>query len=302
MAWFKLESTFATHPKFKKLARRLEIPEVYVRGHVSTFWAWVLVHAPDGNLSSFDREDIAVAAEWPGDPEHFVESMVAVKLLDDLDGVLMVHEWMDRAGSYREAMRKAAKRLEGKKKDPDSPQRVRNVSADSPEVSRNVPGERRGEERRGERGDQPPLGVVDVQKPPFSKPPNPSTWSPGDPVSSVQDFQRAFEEVWSLGLVGSKATTVCRQLCEADPITPAEIEEGRRAIEGRNLFDPASYMLGAIVKIRERNAKVDVRGLKAAKPTLSVKEQARQRMDEIWRQARAENAAAEQEAKNAAGS
>lgn len=130
MAWLKLEDTFCEHPKFRKLARKLKISEVQARGHMCTLWVWTLRYAPDGNLSEFDHEDLAIASDWDGDPEEFINALLKVKLLDSDDNSLHIHDWMERAGSFMEKVRKRKQRQQD---------HIDTVSQDNPGQSRNVP-------------------------------------------------------------------------------------------------------------------------------------------------------------------
>lgn len=115
MAWLKLEETFHGHPKFRRLGRALGVSHVTAKGHVATLWSWSLRYAPDGDLSGLDIEDIADAADWEDDPKIFVDALVKAGLIDgDTRDGYAIHEWMERAGSYREATRKAAQRARKK--------------------------------------------------------------------------------------------------------------------------------------------------------------------------------------------
>jgi len=158
MAWCRLEGNFANHRKVKRLARRLGVSIAEARGYVVGIWCLCLSEAPDGDLRDFEPIDLADAACSTDEGEELVEALVSVGLLDRSDdGLLSVHEWMDRADSYREAKRKAARRrpvrssLSG-----DSPGNVQDSPGnvqDSPGTVRGLSGgqERRGEERTGER-------------------------------------------------------------------------------------------------------------------------------------------------------
>lgn len=114
MAWRKLEDTFHSDRKIRKLANELDIIEPHAAGHIATLWSWALLHAPDGDLTKFDVDDIEYGAKWNGAIGDFVNACVLVRLIDRTDGGgLLLHNWLERGGSYAESHRK---RLERKAK------------------------------------------------------------------------------------------------------------------------------------------------------------------------------------------
>lgn len=162
MSWLKLEDTFHNSPKVRKLARRLGTEPVLVRGHLSTLWSWALVHRPDGNLKDLEPEDIEFAAEWQGEPGTFVAEAVRVGFFDVIESGLEIHEWMERAGAWKNALR-VRKHREKKTVSRDS-----NVTVTR--LYENVTLERRGEERRRD------LDLCQAS----SKPEEPSPGLPGE--------------------------------------------------------------------------------------------------------------------------
>lgn len=111
MSWFRAESSLRSHPKIAKLAKRLSVCRPHALGLVTGLWAWACDTAPDGNLSSYDAEDLAIAAEWDGQPEDFLDALVGVRLIDREDGKLSLHDWMERAEGYRRAQKEVARRV-----------------------------------------------------------------------------------------------------------------------------------------------------------------------------------------------
>ena len=115
MAWRKLEDTFHSDRKIRKLARELDIIEPYAAGHVATLWSWALLHAPDGDLTKFDIDDIEFGAKWNGNLGDFLNACVTTRLIDQTeDGRILLHNWVKRGGSYAEAHRKRLERKEKK--------------------------------------------------------------------------------------------------------------------------------------------------------------------------------------------
>lgn len=88
----------------------LNIHRAQAIGHLHYLWWWALDGAPDGDLSSLKPAEIAEMAEWPGEPEPFVEALHECGWLDP-DG--RIHDWQDYAGKItglREANRERQRR------------------------------------------------------------------------------------------------------------------------------------------------------------------------------------------------
>lgn len=146
MAWLKLEDSFRDHRKPKRMARLLGVRAAEARGLIVALWAWALTQAPDGDLGDLTPDEIEEAMDWQGAEGCAFKAAVEVGLIDT-DPCQKIHEWMDRAGSYREAQR-VAKHRKKKEKKRRKTQRNGNVTVHNTDASCNV--ERRGEERTGE--------------------------------------------------------------------------------------------------------------------------------------------------------
>ena len=110
MTWIESHQSLGAHPKTRKMARLLGISRPAVVGHLQFLWWWATDYAQDGDLSRFDRLDIALGAEWDGDPDAFVAVLVDVGFLDEDDGDLAIHDWDEYAGrliAMRESGREA---------------------------------------------------------------------------------------------------------------------------------------------------------------------------------------------------
>tara|TARA_Y100000114_G_C11761036_1_gene329748 strand:+ start:961 stop:1809 length:849 start_codon:yes stop_codon:yes gene_type:complete len=115
MAWLRLEASFGRHPKTRRLARRLGLDLLQVRGLLVGLWVWALEFAPDGDLRSFDAEAIAEGCGWldvapEGDPGALVAELESVGLLDRTGDGWVVHDWMEYAGSLKAAQAQREKR------------------------------------------------------------------------------------------------------------------------------------------------------------------------------------------------
>lgn len=98
------------HPKILKLARDLHIEEPHALGYMASLWGWALRMAPDGDLSSFDVEDIEIGAKWSGDPGAFVKAAHHRKLLDFDGEFYAIHDWPIYAQHLKAAERKRKER------------------------------------------------------------------------------------------------------------------------------------------------------------------------------------------------
>jgi len=162
MAWFRLEDTAPTHPKVTKLARLEGLERDTAFGRLVGFWCWVLRYAPDGDLSSFDADDLEEASRLS------VKNLVSVGLLDEEEDGLRAHDWFERAGSHKEAQRKRAKRLSNSKR-PKVSGNVRDKSGTVREMSGNVREMSGGQTDRTDRQDRPKTLSLSTDKPPTER-------------------------------------------------------------------------------------------------------------------------------------
>jgi hypothetical protein len=94
MAWIELHQNLLRHPKLIRLAAGLGVKKQFALWHLLSLWLWALDYADNGDLSAFGSPEIAVAAEWSGDPDVLLSALQKARWLDDL----MLHDWMDYAG------------------------------------------------------------------------------------------------------------------------------------------------------------------------------------------------------------
>lgn len=114
MAWVESHQSLGRHPKTRKMARLLEIDTVTAIGHLHLLWWWALDYAEDGDLSEFDAADIAVGAEWTGDPDVFVEALRECGTGGGngfLTESMQIHDWHDYAGKLVERRRANRRRM-----------------------------------------------------------------------------------------------------------------------------------------------------------------------------------------------
>lgn len=97
---------FWDHPKTIKLTRRLGLEGPR---SLQILWMWVARHRPDGLLSDMDAEDIEIAAKWDGEEGKFVEQLVGIGWLDEVDDGYLLHDWEDHNSWAAEACERGDK-------------------------------------------------------------------------------------------------------------------------------------------------------------------------------------------------
>ena len=110
MAWIESHQQLGRHPKTLRAAKRLGVSRVLVVGHLQYLWWWCLDYAPDGDLSGFDDDEIAQAAEWDGDADAFVGALVDAGFLDQDGDRLAIHDNGDYNGKLRDQREKNRER------------------------------------------------------------------------------------------------------------------------------------------------------------------------------------------------
>lgn len=111
--WLQVDTTLPRHPKLARLARRLDIPKAQALGHLVSLWLWCLDYAPDGDLASFDSEEVAEAGLWEGDPTTFLDALAAAGFLEREGDALSIHDWYEYGGKVearRQQWREASQR------------------------------------------------------------------------------------------------------------------------------------------------------------------------------------------------
>lgn len=130
MAWIKSHQDLRDHPKTRKLAHILGISKPAAIGHLQCLWWWTLDYAEDGDLSRFDMIDIALGAEWEGDPDTFFDAMTKAGFIDMTPDSCEVHDWEDYAGTLIRR-RQSDKERKRTKRGADSAQSPASNVADS---------------------------------------------------------------------------------------------------------------------------------------------------------------------------
>jgi hypothetical protein len=160
MAYTESHQSLARHPKTLRLMRRLGTSRAETIGHLHLFWWWCLDYAPDGDLTPFDNEEIAIAAEWEGDADIYASAMISAGFIDDDDAVRSVHDWPDYGGKLlarKESNKNRMRETRAAYKSSTETHGSSDVSARADDVQRtciaraaNVQSQRRVEESREE--------------------------------------------------------------------------------------------------------------------------------------------------------
>jgi hypothetical protein len=83
---------FYTHPKTKKLARRVGFEGPWC---LLGLWLYARQNRPDGVLGGMTAEDLEIAVDWRGKAGEFVRALTEVGFLDNVDGVYQLHDWAE---------------------------------------------------------------------------------------------------------------------------------------------------------------------------------------------------------------
>ena len=109
MAWIKSDESLSQHPKVDQLAEVLNISNVEVIGHLHYLWWWALSYSQKGDLTRY-KNRISKAANYDGDNEFFIDSLVECGWLDRKGKSLSIHDWDEYHGVLMEKREKAAER------------------------------------------------------------------------------------------------------------------------------------------------------------------------------------------------
>ena len=112
MDWIRVDAGMPSHPKIGRIARELGIDRMEAVGIVVSLWCWTSISRESGILNGLEPPDLAYACLWSGDPEKIVSALTNAGLLDNCDGVLSIHEWIDKQGRYERVRRLNARRQE----------------------------------------------------------------------------------------------------------------------------------------------------------------------------------------------
>lgn len=87
--------------KFKRLKRRLKLTDRGAAGLLEVLWQRSCKDCPRGDVGQFTNEEIAVMADYEGDADELVRTLVECRWLDESDEHrLLIHDWHEHAPNY----------------------------------------------------------------------------------------------------------------------------------------------------------------------------------------------------------
>jgi hypothetical protein len=88
----RISASLFQHPKYRKLRRRLGDS-----GGIALIclWAYTARERSDGSLAGMSDEDIELAADWTGEPDALVRTLVDLRLVDGEAGARCIHGWAE---------------------------------------------------------------------------------------------------------------------------------------------------------------------------------------------------------------
>lgn len=97
----RLSVEFFQHHKTRKLMRRMGHEGVTA---MLCLWCYAGKHRPSGVLQGMDAEDIAMAAEWAGEPDELVSTLCTLGWLEQCEeGIYEIHDWEEHNSYAAEA-------------------------------------------------------------------------------------------------------------------------------------------------------------------------------------------------------
>lgn len=150
MAWIEAHQELPRHPKTKRFARMLKISIPQAVGHLFMFWWWALDYAENGDLSRYDADDLADAAQWDGDPEEFLKAMIecgpggSYGFIEKNESGMFVHDWEMYSGRLVEKREKNRQRQAKGRKNNAEEKKSKHVARESRVTSKSVARESQG--------------------------------------------------------------------------------------------------------------------------------------------------------------
>jgi hypothetical protein len=234
--WVQLHDSARDHPKLIKAARDLGMPKVHLLGHLASFWTWVLRMAPDGDLSSFDHEDIEIGAEWEGDSGALVSTLVKRGFLDEGPSGLVVHDWDSYAEHLKARKRKREERAR-KRQNEEGHMTSRDVTGPV-RNSGHVTQKERKKERKNRASHVTPAKNSDAE----------STWS--EAITTTADLAAAAAEWgWSVSLSSSDIQRG-HSVLSAGPIPRGDYLAAKERVDSKPTKSPVKYFLGCVEGMR----------------------------------------------------
>ena len=75
------------------VSHQANIPRLHALGIAAALWLWASQFSEDGELSKYDKSEIAKGIHWDGSPDELFNALVESKLLDQQDTKILIHDW-----------------------------------------------------------------------------------------------------------------------------------------------------------------------------------------------------------------
>lgn len=145
LPWIKLHTNIREHDKSDELGELLDDPRAWT--YAVELWLWCATTRPDGDLTGLSAKRIAKRSGWAGDADEFFDAMVAAGFIEENDERMRLSGWEKHQGAHKRKFERDRKRRKngGENDAPAEPARMSRGTRAEPA------GERRGEERRGDK-------------------------------------------------------------------------------------------------------------------------------------------------------
>lgn len=261
MGWIESHTTLATHRKTRRLSRALSLPIPAVMGHLHCLWHWATNHAPEGDLSKFDADDIAFAAMFRGEDyeqyqlteDDFLKALIETGWIDETESGRRLHNWEQYAGGLIEYTRQASEA--GARGNHERWHVKKGVTNPNCKFCRGDDGGDSGPDSGATEDPTPPESLHTVPAPDLTEPkntkPEPENLAPKSARERDELFEATAEVCgidWQRDLTDharGPLNTAVKQLREVGA-TPAEVR--RRAQNWPGLFERATLTPPALAK------------------------------------------------------
>lgn len=103
MAWIESHQSLSRHRKLFRLCSLLGTDKYRLIGHLHELWWWAMDNVQrNGDFGDITNAEIAQGAGWDGDPDEFVNALIAAGFIDQADDRLFLHDWEDYTARYYE--------------------------------------------------------------------------------------------------------------------------------------------------------------------------------------------------------
>ncbi|WP_010500621.1 DnaD domain protein [Paenibacillus elgii] len=144
--WIPSYQSLRSHPKTKRLVRKLGVGLPEALGYLHMFWWWAMDFAKEGSLSEYHPDDIADAIDWPGDSTELLNALHHAGFVDrDENGRYVIHDWEEYFGRLlKKWANDAERKRNGRKKKKEVEQISEGCPSDNQGMSEGCPADGAG--------------------------------------------------------------------------------------------------------------------------------------------------------------